>query len=339
RGEKMENIKIRDYLFENIDLEYKKFYEKLIPEEDKILGVRIPIIRKLGKKIAKNDAEKYLQNPLNYYYEEKLLQAVVIGYLDLDIEEIFSYIDGFVYKIDNWSICDTFVSSLKICKDYREETFEYLNKFIDSNKPYEIRFSIVMYIFYFIENENYLEKVYTIIDDIKSSDYYVKMAIAWAVSMGYKYHKDKTLIYLENCKLDDFTYNKAIQKIIELKGTNKDEKMYLDRKSTRLNSSHVSISYAVFCLKKKNGHVHLHVVSSRMPRFPIYSSDPLQHLLSFPTRRSSDLIAWAVSMGYKYHKDKTLIYLENCKLDDFTYNKAIQKIIELKGTNKDEKMY
>src|SRR5438067_13536701 len=29
----------------------------------------------------------------------------------------------------------------------------------------------------------------------------------------------------------------------------------LDRKSTRLNSSHVSISYAVFCLKKKNLHV------------------------------------------------------------------------------------
>src|SRR5690625_6452391 len=27
---------------------------------------------------------------------------------------------------------------------------------------------------------------------------------------------------------------------------------YLDRKSTRLNSSHVAISYAVFCLKKKN---------------------------------------------------------------------------------------
>src|SRR5699024_11580564 len=28
--------------------------------------------------------------------------------------------------------------------------------------------------------------------------------------------------------------------------------VFLDRKSTRLNSSHVSISYAVFCLKKKN---------------------------------------------------------------------------------------
>src|SRR5207245_9413905 len=29
---------------------------------------------------------------------------------------------------------------------------------------------------------------------------------------------------------------------------------YIDRKSTRLNSSHGSISYAVFCLKKKKKH-------------------------------------------------------------------------------------
>src|SRR2546422_6205611 len=30
----------------------------------------------------------------------------------------------------------------------------------------------------------------------------------------------------------------------------------LDRKSTRLNSSHGYISYAVFCLKKKKNHIH-----------------------------------------------------------------------------------
>src|SRR2546430_8879475 len=30
----------------------------------------------------------------------------------------------------------------------------------------------------------------------------------------------------------------------------------VDRKSTRLNSSHSQISYAVFCLKKKNPHTH-----------------------------------------------------------------------------------
>src|SRR3989454_2573955 len=31
----------------------------------------------------------------------------------------------------------------------------------------------------------------------------------------------------------------------------------LDRKSTRLNSSHLVISYAVFCLKKKNCYTHI----------------------------------------------------------------------------------
>src|SRR5690554_7585808 len=35
-----------------------------------------------------------------------------------------------------------------------------------------------------------------------------------------------------------------------------------DRKSTRLNSSHVRISYAVFCLKKKKKHYNIIVLCS-----------------------------------------------------------------------------
>src|SRR5260221_7861498 len=37
---------------------------------------------------------------------------------------------------------------------------------------------------------------------------------------------------------------------------------FLDRKSTRLNSSHTVISYAVFCLKKKNNNYPMLVVAS-----------------------------------------------------------------------------
>src|SRR5689334_23939591 len=35
-----------------------------------------------------------------------------------------------------------------------------------------------------------------------------------------------------------------------------------DRKSTRLNSSHSSISYAVFCLKKKTDFAHVHTIGT-----------------------------------------------------------------------------
>src|SRR2546430_13741183 len=39
-----------------------------------------------------------------------------------------------------------------------------------------------------------------------------------------------------------------------------------DRKSTRLNSSHSQISYAVFCLKKKTQHKYLHAVAKAVAR-------------------------------------------------------------------------
>src|SRR2546430_9214529 len=41
------------------------------------------------------------------------------------------------------------------------------------------------------------------------------------------------------------------------------EKLLVDRKSTRLNSSHSQISYAVFCLKKKNINIEIdHILST-----------------------------------------------------------------------------
>src|SRR2546426_5390025 len=42
--------------------------------------------------------------------------------------------------------------------------------------------------------------------------------------------------------------------VIDYLKSNKNFGMRIDRKSTRLNSSHLVISYAVFCLKKKKKH-------------------------------------------------------------------------------------
>src|SRR5256885_13128684 len=41
---------------------------------------------------------------------------------------------------------------------------------------------------------------------------------------------------------------------------NKQKAINIDRKSTRLNSSHLVISYAVFCLKKKNKIQKLYII-------------------------------------------------------------------------------
>src|SRR2546430_12701171 len=47
-----------------------------------------------------------------------------------------------------------------------------------------------------------------------------------------------------------------------------------DRKSTRLNSSHSQISYAVFCLKKKNTDAHIHRIRTDLFGSALWSAVP-----------------------------------------------------------------
>src|SRR5256885_10979103 len=62
-----------------------------------------------------------------------------------------------------------------------------------------------------------------------------------------------------------------------------------DRKSTRLNSSHLVISYAVFCLKKKRGTLNSYTMSCRLQTPPMLSSDPSRFTPPIPPPRSSSL--------------------------------------------------
>jgi len=77
---------------------------------------------------------------------------------------------------------------------------------------------------------------------------------------NYKYANDRALMLKTEHAIDFVNFEEpfvqAIEALLELH-FNKHQKqiiewwLYEDRKSTRLNSSHLVISYAVFCLKKK----------------------------------------------------------------------------------------
>src|SRR5690606_2871767 len=97
----------------------------------------------------------------------------------------------------------------------------------------------------------------------------------------------------------------------------------VDRKSTRLNSSHVKISYAVFCLKKKKQDYSYSARAQtlspcRAARSPLTSSARSRlffhgygnhrDLHSFPTRRSSDLYEWCVADQRRWTYNTGTIY-------------------------------
>ena len=209
------NNDILELFINNKDEKYRDFSSSLILESRELIGVRLPLLRKLAKQIVKeNNVEVYLKNANSNYFEEVMLQGLVIGYYKADIQTIIKLCSKFVSKIDNWSICDSFCNSLKISKTNLNIMYQYITSYISSNKTYELRFLIVMLINYYID-EKYIQDIFKIIEKVEKEDYYVKMAIAWLISVCYIEFPKDTLNYLANCTLDKFTYNKSLQKIIE----------------------------------------------------------------------------------------------------------------------------
>lgn len=207
---------IKQKLFELSDKKYKKFHSNLCPETDNIIGVRVPILRNYAKELFKeNDWKKTIEQIDSEYYEEIMLQGMLIGQAkNEDINIILKYVENYVPKIDNWAICDVFCSGLKITKSHKKEMWNFIQKYLDSDKEFEIRFAIVIILDYYIEQE-YLNEDFKIFEKINNDGYYAKMAIAWAISICLIKFYDETVKFLKSAKIDKWVYNKSIQKAIE----------------------------------------------------------------------------------------------------------------------------
>lgn len=207
-------IEVYHRLEELADPQYQKFHSGLLPGVENVLGVRVPDLRKLAKEIAMGDWQTFLKENDRRFYECDMLQGLVIGYAKIDFETRFSYIKSFVPRIHNWAVCDMCCSSFKEAKQHRAEVWEFLKPYLSSGEEYEIRFGVVMLLSHFIDAE-YVQKAFAAFDGITSEAYYVRMAVAWAISVYFVHFREETFAYLKNNQLDDWTYNKALQKIVE----------------------------------------------------------------------------------------------------------------------------
>jgi len=215
---------IRQELIKLADDKYRSFHSNLCPGVENILGVRLPLLRKIAKSLSKEeDYYNYLNNSDTKYYEEIMIEGLIIGYLKTDNENRFNYIKNFIPKIDNWAICDSFCNNLKFTKENMNEVWNFILPYTSSENEFDIRFAIVMMLnFYIIED--YIDDVLNTLNKINHDGYYVKMAVAWAVSYAYIDFPQKTLAFLKNNNLDNFTYNKSLQKIIESTRVSKEDK-------------------------------------------------------------------------------------------------------------------
>lgn len=215
-------MNLREELFSNQDLEYKAFHSKLVPtvNPDKIIGVRIPILRKIAKSIANERADFPVE-----YYEEIMVKGFLIGYKKYDINERLKVLSDFVPLIDNWAVCDCVCSTLKFTEKNRQAVWDFLMQYIDGTE-YEVRFLVVMLMNYYLVDE-YIDRVNNILQSIDREEYYINMAVAWALSVAFVKYENAVMEIFENKTLSVWVHNKAIQKTCESFRVSKETKSYL----------------------------------------------------------------------------------------------------------------
>lgn len=226
------NKAVTSFIEDNSEEKYKDFYQSLSPESVKMSGVRIPLLRNYAKILAKGDYRLYLENANSEWTEERLLQGFVIGYAKMSIDEALYYFDRFRPLICDWSICDTVCATFKIAKKNLDRVWDYLMGLVESEREFDQRVVAVMLMDYFMVDD-YIDKVLEIYNRLSHPGYYRMMGVAWGVATAYAKYPEKTKDFLLNNRLDDITYNKAIQKMIESYRVSEEDKLMLRRMKRR----------------------------------------------------------------------------------------------------------
>jgi len=218
--------KLIDSLFLHQDLKYRDFHSKLVPniEKQRFIGVRTPILRKIAKELVRDGSyKKFIKDLPHYYYEENTLHSCILS-LFKDLDELLIELDKFLPYIDNWATCD--LLSPKAFKKDLNRILDKVKEWINTKDVYSIRFGIVILLRFYLD-DIFSDEINEIVVNIKSSDYYVNMAIAWYFSYALIEQYDSTISIFENKVLDKWIHNKSIQKAIESYRINENTKNYL----------------------------------------------------------------------------------------------------------------
>ena len=96
----------------------------------------------MAKEIAKKeDWRTFVEATDTLYYEETMLQGMVIGRAKMEPEERIKYIRLFVQRINNWAVCDIFSGELKTAARKGKETiWQFVQPYLESKEEYQLRF-------------------------------------------------------------------------------------------------------------------------------------------------------------------------------------------------------
>lgn len=222
---------LKDELEKLREPEYKEFQAKIIPNisSERILGVRIPVLRKFAKDKILNSTKtknEFMKSFPYKYHEGEVLHMMILE-KEKDINLVFEDLDKFLPYVSNWAVSD--YASPKVILQNRKSTLKHVKKWlaVDPNiLPYKIRYAIKILKDHFL-NEEFSPEYIDWVVNVKSDEYYVEMMKAWFIAEALCKQYESSISVLQNYKLDTKTHNQAIQKAIDSRRIEDETKKYL----------------------------------------------------------------------------------------------------------------
>jgi len=226
---------IRRELFSMADEQYAGFSAGLTPTlpREKIIGVRIPKMRELAKKVyGQGGFEPFLGELPHKYYEEDTLHGLIIERMSC-FEECLARTEAFLPYIDNWATCD--VVSPKVFGKEFERLVPHIESWLDSGKTYVVRFGAGMLMRWGLD-EHFSPRFPAMVEEKCKGDYYRDMMAAWYFATALAKRYDDVIPYLTECRLEPWIHNKTIQKAVESRRIAAETKEYLKTLRVRASS-------------------------------------------------------------------------------------------------------
>ncbi len=190
---------------------YKEFNVKIIPTSQNVLGVRLPLLRQVAKRIAKENPLEFIASDKQNVYEMVMLEGLVLAALKEPFVDLLPQIEDFLAKIDNWGHIDSVFGSFKSIKKDPEGVMQVVLKWLESEHEFVVRAALVILLGYYVE-EKYLNTVFRLSQQVTHKAYYVHMANSWLISVCMAKYPEQTIEFFKANTLDAKTHNKAIQK-------------------------------------------------------------------------------------------------------------------------------
>ncbi|MCQ2493205.1 MAG: DNA alkylation repair protein [Lachnospiraceae bacterium] len=219
-------MNIRNELLALREEAYGDFQANIVPniERERIIGIRIPVLRQLAKKLKGSPEVKEFFAALPHkYYEENILHIILIEDIK-DYEECMAEIERFLPYMDCWAVTDDKVP--KVLSKHRSELIKDVYRWVQSEEPYICRYGLHMLMSQYLDGD-FKPEYHDLAADVRSEEYYVNMMNAWYFATALAKQWEATVPYIENNSLDVWTHNKTIQKAIESFRVSDEHKAYL----------------------------------------------------------------------------------------------------------------